>query len=179
MLKRHIVVPAVVAMGSNLGDREATLLAATRELADAEGVELTAVSSLHETVALKPDGPDEAAPAYLNAVALIRTKLTPQELLALLHRIEADHGRERTEHWGDRTLDLDLIDVAGIRHDADGLTLPHPRAAEREFVLRPWLEVDPDAVLRGHGRVDELLAGLPGAGPGAGPGSQPGAGEPR
>jgi 2-amino-4-hydroxy-6-hydroxymethyldihydropteridine diphosphokinase len=179
VLTRRIVVPAVVALGSNLGDREATLLAATRELADADGVDLIAVSSLHETVALKPDGPDESAPAYLNAVALIRTKLTPPELLALLHRIEAAHGRERTEHWGDRTLDLDLIDVAGIRHDAGGLTLPHPRAAEREFVLRPWLEVDPDAVLRGHGRVDKLLAGLAGGEPGPTPATEPGPEAPR
>lgn len=160
VLKRRIEQPAVVALGSNLGDREATLLAATRELAEADGVELRAVSPVHETVALRTAGPDPDAPAYLNAVALIRTTLTPDALLALLHRIEAAHGRERAERWGDRTLDLDLIDFGGLRRDSRGLTLPHPRAAERAFVLRPWLEVDPDAVLPGAGRVADLLAAL-------------------
>lgn len=160
VLKRKIEVPAVVAFGSNQGDRPATILAAARELADAPGVELTAISSLHETVALRPEGRDADAPAYLNAVGLIRTTLTPPALLQLLQTIENTHGRVRAERWGDRTLDLDLIDVAGIRHDDPELTLPHPRAFERDFVLKPWLEVDPDAVLTGHGRVADLVAAL-------------------
>jgi 2-amino-4-hydroxy-6-hydroxymethyldihydropteridine diphosphokinase len=159
VLKRRIEQPAVIALGSNEGDREATLLAAVRELADAEGVEVLRVSSLHETVAVRPVGPDAAAPAYLNAVALIRTTLTPPALLEVLHGIENAHGRVRAERWGDRTLDLDLVDFAGLRSGDERLTLPHPRAAEREFVLRPWLEVDPDAVLGGR-RVDDLLAEL-------------------
>lgn len=154
--------PAVIALGANQGDRAATLLAAATELAGADGVELTALSPVHETVALRVDGPDPDAPAYLNAIALIRTTLAPDDLLALLHRIEANHGRVRDERWGDRTLDLDIIDYAGQRRDRDGLTLPHPRAAEREFVLRPWLEVDPDAELPGVGRVADLLARLDG-----------------
>ena len=164
VLKRTIEQPAVIAFGSNLGERAATLHAAATELAEADGVELTAMSGLHESIALKPGGADPAAPEYLNAVALVRTTLTPVALLELLHRIEAAHGRERTERWGDRTLDLDLIDFAGLRRapDAggDGLVLPHPRAAERDFVLRPWLEVDPDAVLPDAGRVADLLAAL-------------------
>lgn len=160
VLKRRIEQPAVIALGANQGDRAATLHAAVRELADADGVELVAISSLHETVALRLDGPDPDAPAYLNAVALIRTELTPDALLELLHVIESDHGRVRVERWGDRTLDLDIVDFAGIRRDRDGLTLPHPRAAERDFVLRPWLEVDPDAELAGQGRVADLLARL-------------------
>jgi 2-amino-4-hydroxy-6-hydroxymethyldihydropteridine diphosphokinase len=160
VLKRKIEVPAVVAFGSNQGDRAATILAAARDLADAPGVELTAMSSLHETVALRPEGRDSDAPAYLNAVGLIRTTLAPPALLQLLQTIENAHGRVRAERWGDRTLDLDLIDVAGIRHDDPELTLPHPRAFERDFVLKPWLEVDPDAVLTGHGRVAELVAAL-------------------
>ena len=150
----------MVAFGSNQGDRAATILAAARDLADAPGVELTAMSSLHETVALRPEGRDADAPAYLNAVGLIRTTLAPPALLQLLQTIENAHGRVRAERWGDRTLDLDLIDVAGIRHDDPELTLPHPRAAERDFVLRPWLQVEPDAVLPGRGRVEDLLARL-------------------
>ena len=153
--------PAVVALGANLGDRRATLLAATRELADADGVELTAISSVIETAALRPSGVDPNAPAYLNAVALLRTTLSPSDLLDLLHRIENAHGRVRAERWGDRTLDLDLIDFAGRRSTSPLLTLPHPRAAERDFVLRPWLEVDPDAVLPGHGPVADLVRKLP------------------
>jgi 2-amino-4-hydroxy-6-hydroxymethyldihydropteridine diphosphokinase len=166
VLKRRIEEPAVIAFGSNLGDRAAILHAAATALAEAEGVELLAMSGLHESIALKPGGADPAAPEYLNAVALVRTTLTPDALLALLHRIEAEHGRERTEKWGDRTLDLDLIDFAGLRRkgEGDGLTLPHPRAQERDFVLRPWLEVDPDAVLPGAGRVADLLAALDAAG---------------
>jgi 2-amino-4-hydroxy-6-hydroxymethyldihydropteridine diphosphokinase len=160
VLKRSIEQPAVIAFGANQGDRAATIHAAATELAAADGVELTAISSLHETVALRLDGPDATAPAYLNAVALIRTTHTPDALLELLHEIESDHGRVRAGQWGDRTLDLDIIDFAGLRRDRDGLTLPHPRAAERDFVLRPWLEVDPDAVLTGRGRVADLLLAL-------------------
>jgi 7,8-dihydro-6-hydroxymethylpterin-pyrophosphokinase len=81
-------------------------------------------------------------------------------LVDLLLSIERRHGRVRTERWGDRTLDLDLIDVAGLTLDSERLTLPHPRAHERDFVLRPWLSVDPHAVLAGHGEVATLLAGL-------------------
>jgi 2-amino-4-hydroxy-6-hydroxymethyldihydropteridine diphosphokinase len=158
VLKRLIEQPAVIAFGANQGDRAATIHAAATELAASEGVELTAISSLHETIALRPEGPDPDAPAYLNAVALIRTTLTPDALLGLLHELEDRYGRVRGERWADRTLDLDIVDFAGIRRDRDGLTLPHPRAAERDFVLRPWLEVDPDAMLAGAGRVADLLA---------------------
>lgn len=150
--------PAVVAYGANLGDRRATVLAAMRELADSDGVEVTAISDAIESVALKPQGEDPSAPVYLNGVALLRTTLPPEKLLALLHGIEAAHGRVRAERWGDRTLDLDLIDYDGERRDDPELSLPHPRAAERDFVLRPWLQVDPDAVLPGHGRVADLVA---------------------
>lgn len=155
--------PAVVAFGANLGDRRATVLAAVRDLASADGVELTAVSDSIETVALRPQGADPSAPAYLNGVVLLRTTLPPEQLLAVLHAIEARHGRVRAERWGDRTLDLDLIDYDGERRTDPELTLPHPRAAERDFVLRPWLQVAPDAVLPGAGRVADLLAGLEGA----------------
>ncbi|MBI5160864.1 MAG: 2-amino-4-hydroxy-6-hydroxymethyldihydropteridine diphosphokinase [Micrococcales bacterium] len=155
---------AVVALGANLGDREATLRAAVADLDAADGIRVVAVSPLVESVAVALDGPDAGRPGYLNGVALVESGRGPRELLELLHRIEADHGRVRLERWGDRTLDLDLVDVDGAVLDTGGLTLPHPRAAERDFVLGPWLAVDPEATLPGRGRVDALLAALVGAG---------------
>ncbi|QEO09180.1 2-amino-4-hydroxy-6-hydroxymethyldihydropteridine diphosphokinase [Protaetiibacter larvae] len=151
---------AVVAFGANLGDREATLLSAARELADSEGVVLRAVAPVIETPALRPHGVDPEAPAYLNTVALIDTTLSPAALHAVLRRVEDAHGRVRAERWGDRTLDLDLIVYGELQQDDPELTLPHPRAHERAFVLGPWLAVDADAVLPGRGRVSALLAAL-------------------
>ncbi len=155
-------VPAVVALGANLGDRAETLAAAVDEL---RGLTLTSdvrVSEPIETVAVTLAGEDDDAPRYLNAVALLQTRLAPRELLASLHRIEARHGRVRRERWGDRTLDLDLIAYGDETIARDDLVVPHPRAHEREFVLAPWHEVDPDAVIPGRGRVADLLAGLRG-----------------
>lgn len=159
---------AVIALGSNLGDRAATILEATRAIAELDDVELVAASALHETVALTPQGMDPDAPAYVNAVVIVLTSREPADLLAALNAIEHDHGRVRTERWGDRTLDLDLIDVAGVSLTTETLTLPHPRAHERAFVLAPWLEADPDAELTGHGRVADLLDALPSEGHPAG-----------
>lgn len=158
--KRLIAAHAVISLGANLGDRRATLLAAVRELADTDEVELTAISPVIETAALRTNGVDHQAPAYLNAIALITTTLTPGALLDVLNAIEKAHGRVRVERWGDRTLDLDIVDFAGLVSTSERLTLPHPRAFERDFVLKPWLAVDPDAVLPGHGRVADLVAGF-------------------
>jgi len=157
---RHVEADAVIAIGSNLGDRTAIFQTAVRALAEADGVEVTAISTPIETVAVRPDGEDPDAPAYLNAVVLVRTTLPPRKLLALLNDLERENGRVRGERWGDRTLDLDIIDYAGMQSTSDDLTLPHPRAHERTFVLRPWVEVAPDAVLPGHGRIADLLAEL-------------------
>lgn len=156
----HPAVEAVVALGANLGDRAATLAAAVDELRRLPLVDAVRASEPVESVAVKPDGPDASAPAYLNSVALVTTRLAPTVLLAYLHAIEARHGRERTEHWGDRTLDLDLIAFGDIRSNAPQLMVPHPRAAERDFVLGPWLSLDPEAELPGAGRVDVLLERL-------------------
>lgn len=153
---------AVVALGSNLGDREATLRSALAELDAADGIRVLAVSPLVASVAVGLAGPDPARADYLNGVALLRSERDAWELLGLLQRIETDHGRVRLERWGDRTLDLDLIDVDGTVLHEERLTLPHPRAAERLFVLEPWLTVDPDAVLPGLGRVDALVGKLAG-----------------
>lgn len=153
---------AVVAFGANLGDREDTIRAAAERIARLPLVSDVRPSSLFETVALRLDGPDPEAPGYVNAVALVTTRLAPSILLGMLHAIEDEHGRERHERWGDRTLDLDLIAYGEESADGggDGLQLPHPRAFERLFVLEPWLELDGDAVLPGRGRVAELVADL-------------------
>lgn len=151
---------AVVALGANLGDRQATVDQALIDLARLPLVTGVTAAEPIESVAVTLSGPDAAAPAYLNTIALVTTRLAPTVLLGYLHAIEARHGRERRERWGDRTLDLDLIAYGDVRSDDARLTLPHPRAAERDFVLRPWLALDPDAVLPGAGRVAELLARL-------------------
>lgn len=154
---------AVVAFGANLGAREDTIRAAAERISRLPLVSGVRLSSLFETVALRLDGPDPEAPGYVNAVALITTRLAPSILLGMLHAIEDEHGRERHERWGDRTLDLDLIAYGQESADGgngDGLQLPHPRAFERLFVLEPWLELDRDAVLPGRGRVDELVTDL-------------------
>ncbi|ANJ27963.1 2-amino-4-hydroxy-6-hydroxymethyldihydropteridine diphosphokinase [Agromyces aureus] len=152
---------AVIAFGANLGDREATIAGAVRELAEVPGVELAAVSPVYETPAITDAGVDLDAPGYLNGVVIVETTITPHALLAALHEIEASHGRQRLKHWGDRTLDLDLIDVDGLVIDDTGLQLPHPRAWQRAFVLQPWLDLEPDAVLPGRGRIAALRAAAP------------------
>ena len=147
---------AVIAFGANLGDRETTIASATRELATTRGVTLVAVSPVYETSAIKDAGVDRDAPGYLNGVVIVDTSLEPHALLDVLQAIEAGHGRVRDEHWGDRTLDLDLIDLGGRVIADERLELPHPRAWQRAFVLQPWLDVDPDAVLAGRGPVADL-----------------------
>lgn len=151
---------AVIALGSNLGDREATLERAVAALDALPESSILAVSSWHGTVALTVDGLDPEKPAYLNGVALLQTHLDPYSLLDALRAIEAENGRERVERWGDRTLDLDLIAFDELEIDSEVLQVPHPRAHERDFVLAPWLEVQPDARLVTHGDVATLLAAL-------------------
>lgn len=151
---------AVVAFGANLGDREGTIRAAADRIARLPLVSDVRLSSLIETVALRLDGPDPDAPGYVNAVAVVTTRLAPSILLGMLHAIEDEFGRERHERWGDRTLDLDLIAYGTEASDDEHLQLPHPRAFERLFVLEPWLELDARAVLPGHGPVADLVAEL-------------------
>ena len=92
---------------------------------------------------------------------IAESELPASDLLALLHGVEKALGRERIERWGPRTIDLDLIQYGSILSYSDELTLPHPRAHERRFVLEPWLEIEPNALLLTHGKVSELLAQLP------------------
>lgn len=154
----RVELPAVLSLGSNLGDREATIRSAIADIAHIDGVTVLAASGLVESSAVKLDGVDESAPAYLNAVVTIRTALDPDDLLTALNAIEQQHGRVREERWGDRTLDIDIVDFGGLRVDSDRLTLPHPRAADRSFVVVPWLEIEPHATLLARGRVADLPA---------------------
>lgn len=149
---------AIIAVGSNLGDREGTIRQAVLGIAAHPAIRLIEASPLVETAAVKLDGVDETAPRYLNAVLRVETTLSAPALLAELHRIEDAHGRTREERWGDRTLDLDIIVFGDARSDEPRLTLPHPRAHERAFVLAPWAAIDEDAVIPGRGRVVDLLS---------------------
>jgi 2-amino-4-hydroxy-6-hydroxymethyldihydropteridine diphosphokinase len=150
-------VPVLLAFGANLGDRGETIRAAQRELAAAEGISEFRASPLRETIALTAEGPDPEAPRYLNGVATAVTGLQPHALLDLIQSIESLHGRVRDTRWGDRTLDIDIITYGGRSISDERLQVPHPRAHQRDFVLAPWLDLDPQAVLLGHGRVAELL----------------------
>lgn len=148
--------PVVLSLGSNQGDPLATLTEAVARLAASDGLTLRAVSPVYRTA---PVGGVEQ-PDFLNVVVLGDTEALAEDLLEDTQGIETALGRVRDVRWGPRTLDIDIIDVAGRLDDDEDLTLPHPRAHERAFVLVPWLDVDPDAVLPGHGRVADLVAGL-------------------
>ncbi|MFG2693535.1 2-amino-4-hydroxy-6-hydroxymethyldihydropteridine diphosphokinase [Kitasatospora sp. NPDC048407] len=151
---------AAVALGSNLGNRLETLQGAVDALEDTPGVRVTALSAVYETDAV---GGPAGQPNYFNAVAVLRTSLPPRDLLERANAVEDAFGRERTVRWGSRTLDVDLLTYEGVLSDDPQLTLPHPRAHERAFVLAPWQDADPQAEVPGHGPVAELLAGLGGA----------------
>ena len=142
---------AVLALGANLGDRVDALQSAIDALAGAGKV--LAVSGVYQTAPV--GGPEQ--PDYFNAVVVLETPLSPQALLDLAHDIENAAGRVRLERWGPRTLDVDIIGYDDSVSSDPELTLPHPRAHERGFVLAPWVEVSPDATLPGHGRIADLL----------------------
>src|SRR5450631_770621 len=159
-IRRERRVPVVIALGSNLGDRRQELQRAVDELAATRGLHITAVSPVYETAPV--GGPEQ--PDYLNAVVLAETSGPAAELLRRAHMIEAAAQRAREVRWGPRTLDVDIIAYGAETSSDPVLTLPHPRAQERAFVLAPWLDADPGAVLPGRGRVAALLAALPGGG---------------
>lgn len=148
---------AVLSIGSNLGDRAGRLQGAVSALEDTPEVTVVAVSSVYETEPLEtPAGSDQ----FLNAVILIDTTLTVHTLLDRAMAIEDAFERERSVPGAPRTLDVDVI-VVGDRIAADEtLTLPHPRAHERGFVLVPWLEIDPEGEIPGHGFVADLISGV-------------------
>lgn len=152
-------VEVVLALGANLGPAQDTLRDAVTDLARTPGIEVRDVSALARTSAV--GGPEQSD--YLNAVVLAWTTLAPRALLRATQAIEQAHGRERHERWGPRTLDIDIVLYGSVLAVTDDLELPHPRAHERAFVLQPWAQVDPDAVLPGlgGGPVGALAATAP------------------
>ena len=151
-----MVNQAVLSLGGNIGDREQTQKNAISEIEDIKDVELVSTSSFYESVAVTLSGEDENAPKFLNCVVKISTKLEPKKLLKKLFEIENKHGRVRLERWGPRTLDIDIIVFGSEFVQTKSLQIPHPRAHQRGFVLIPWSEIDPEAVLPGHGSVAKL-----------------------
>jgi 2-amino-4-hydroxy-6-hydroxymethyldihydropteridine diphosphokinase len=145
---------AVIALGANMGNPQENIDLAIALLREATDIQ--AISSMYRTAPV--GGPEQ--PDYINAVVLAESELPATDFLNMLHGIEKTLGRERTIHWGPRTIDLDLIQYGSILSSSQELLLPHPRAHERRFVLEPWLEVDPDAHLLTHGPVEHLLSAL-------------------
>jgi 2-amino-4-hydroxy-6-hydroxymethyldihydropteridine diphosphokinase len=144
----------VLALGSNLGDRLDNLQEAIDALFDAPGLTFVALSPVYETA---PWGGIEQ-PDFLNVVVVADTRIPPEMLLDRVLSIEDAMQRDRVIRWGPRTLDLDIVVFGDIVSDDPNLTLPHPHAHERAFVLVPWADIDPDAVLPGRGPVAELVA---------------------
>ena len=150
----------VLAIGGNLGDVPVTLMHTVEALSYMEGFQIDDVSPIMRTKPVLAPG-QAPQPDYWNAVVVGSAIATPDELFAQTSRIERELGRERHERWGARTVDIDIIQIEGLASSDPVLTLPHPRAKERAFVLAPWLLCEPDAVLEGVGRVSDLLADTP------------------
>jgi 2-amino-4-hydroxy-6-hydroxymethyldihydropteridine diphosphokinase len=150
----------ILALGGNLGDREANIRSAVESLKGHKAISKVKLSPLVESFAVTLDGIDESKPKFLNAVISLETSLSAKELLALAQQIETSQGRVRLMRWDSRTLDIDIITFGSTLKATKNLTLPHPRAYERAFVLVPWMLLDPEAVLPGHGSVAKLAADL-------------------
>ena len=146
---------AVVALGSNLGDRFDYLQKAVNEINSLTDIEISEISSVYET--LPVGGPEQGN--YLNAIVTLNTKFEAEELLLKLLLIELNLGRQREIAWGPRTIDLDLIWFEDQTINLENLVLPHPRAHERYFVIKPWLEIEPKARI-GNTEIREFLKDL-------------------
>jgi 2-amino-4-hydroxy-6-hydroxymethyldihydropteridine diphosphokinase len=146
---------AVVALGSNLGDRFDYLQKAVNEINSLTDIEILEISSVYET--LPVGGPEQGN--YLNAIVTLNTKFEAKELLLKLLLIELNLGRQREIAWGPRTIDLDLIWFEDQTINLENLVLPHPRAHERCFVIKPWLEIEPKARI-GNTEIREFLKNL-------------------
>ncbi|HET9169170.1 MAG TPA: 2-amino-4-hydroxy-6-hydroxymethyldihydropteridine diphosphokinase [Actinospica sp.] len=167
MTANHSAHHAVLALGGNLGDRLESLQSALDALGDAPGIQPISISPVYETAPFGGAAEDPQAkdlsgqPAYLNAVAVVGTDLTPHQLLIRTQAIEEALHRVRGERWAARTIDVDIIVYDDLELRDEDLTVPHARAHERAFVLRPWHDVEPHAVIPGRGPIAELLAELP------------------
>jgi len=148
-------VKAIVALGSNLGDRLNFLQSAVNEINYLPEVHVSKISSVYETLPI--GGPEQGS--YLNAVISLNTDLEADELLLKLLLIELNLGRQREIAWGPRTIDLDLIWFEDQTINLENLVLPHPRAHERCFVIKPWLEIEPNARI-GNTEIKEFLKDL-------------------
>lgn len=151
----------VFSLGSNQGDRHEHLAEAVRMLGATPDLQVVSVSPVYETIAV--GGPQDN-PDFLNAVVVVETTQSAEAMLARAGAIEEAGGRVREVHWGPRTLDVDIVAYGDITMDRPELTLPHPRAHQRAFVLVPWSDIDPDATLPGHGPISGLLASLDASG---------------
>lgn len=146
---------AVLSLGANLGDRVATIDQAVRALGAIDGIRVLERSSAWESPSWHPDG-EGLSPDYANIVVIVGTSLEPLELLDAIRAVEDALGRVREERYGSRTIDIDIVAIGALELDSAELTVPHPRAHERQFVLQPWLELEPRATLPGHGSIAEL-----------------------
>lgn len=146
----------VLSLGSNLGDRLDNLQEAIDALFDAPGLDFIALSPVYESKHV--GGPEQGD--FLNVVIVANSGVAPESLLERVLAIEDAMGRTRTVRWGPRTLDIDIVMIGDVISDDPDLLLPHPRARERAFVLRPWCDVDPEATLPGQGRLTDLLPGV-------------------
>jgi 2-amino-4-hydroxy-6-hydroxymethyldihydropteridine diphosphokinase len=156
MLTRPPVI-AFIGLGANLGDAAATVREAAQALARLPGTTLLALSSLYRSSPIDAPGPD-----FVNAVARLSTRLSPHELLSALQALESAHGRLRPYRNAPRTLDLDLLTYDHLQHEDAALTIPHPRAHLRRFVVEPMAELEPDGAIPGRGSLSDLLHGLTG-----------------
>jgi 2-amino-4-hydroxy-6-hydroxymethyldihydropteridine diphosphokinase len=148
---------AFIGVGANLGDRAETIARALELLGEQDGIDVVAVSTLRDT---DPVGFLEQ-PRFLNGAVAVETELAPRELLERLLAVELALGRTRDgARFGPRTIDLDLLVYGDVELAEPGLTIPHPRLAERRFALEPLAELDPELVIPGRGRVSDLLRGL-------------------
>ena len=157
----HLLVAhrVVLSLGSNLGDRLDNIQEAVDALFDAPGLSFVALSPVYETKPYAPPGeeiPEQGD--FLNVVLVADTRLPPENLLERVLNIENSMQRVREVRWGPRTLDIDIVVFGNVTMNEPELTLPHPRAHERAFVLVPWADIEPDVLLDGHGRVGDLAA---------------------
>jgi len=147
---------AVLALGSNLGNKRQWLVKALSLIATTPDIYLTDISPVVESKALTVSGVDSSKPSFLNCVAEIETPLEPEQLLRELQAIEIELGRKRKERWGDRNIDIDIITYGDSHYTSKDLVIPHPEAKNRAFVIVPWYLMNQKAKLPGVGRIKKL-----------------------
>lgn len=147
---------AVLALGSNLGNRRQWIVNALAAIKLTPGIELENISPIVESKALTSAGFDSTKPKFLNCVAEIETAIKPEKLLLILQGIEKNLGRKKLERWGDRNIDIDIITYGSITHRSADLVIPHPEVSNRAFVIVPWYLMDQKAQLTGVGSIEKL-----------------------